>query len=137
MTASDSPVGKRAYGSVHTHLFSCPEGTRLGEANVHNRRCLSRRVRYLRIRKLPHIPARRAALRNSIFEKVSLIYGDSIFYHESAEFISKTLFFVMFLLILDVLDDAFFCLQSIREGSIALCPAAEGREMWILLQPFI
>ncbi len=78
MTASDSPVGKRAYGSLHTHLFcvsrvfacpevlvprspraqksSCPEGTRLEEANVHNRRCLSRRVRYLRIRKPPPYP---------------------------------------------------------------------------------
>jgi hypothetical protein len=89
-------------------------------------------VRYLRIRKLPHVPAQRAVLQGLILEKVSLIYSDSIFHHEPAEFISKTLFFVMFLLILDVVDDAFFCLQSVREGSIVLSPAAEGREMRIL-----
>ena len=34
----------------------CPEGTRLGEANVHNRRCLSRRVRYLRTEAAPPYP---------------------------------------------------------------------------------
>ena len=47
---------------------SCPEGTRLGEANVHNRRCLSRRVRYLRTEAAPPIsPARRAVLHNLNF----------------------------------------------------------------------
>ena len=35
---------------------SCPEGARLGEANVHNRRCGSRRETYLRIESLPTPP---------------------------------------------------------------------------------
>jgi len=42
--------------SVSMTAFPCPEGTRLGEANVHNRRCLSRRVRYLRIGTTPMSP---------------------------------------------------------------------------------
>jgi len=37
-------------------LSPCPEGTRLGEANLHNRRCLSRRVRYLRTEATPTYP---------------------------------------------------------------------------------
>ena len=40
----------------------CPEGTRLGEANVHNRGCGSRRETYLRTEAPPHTPARRAVL---------------------------------------------------------------------------
>ena len=41
----------------------CPEGTRLGEANLHNRGCGSRRETYLRIEDRPqNTPARRAAL---------------------------------------------------------------------------
>jgi len=43
-------------GGLHAHLSSCPAGTRLGEANVHNRRCLSRRVRYLRTEAAPTYP---------------------------------------------------------------------------------
>src|SRR5574344_1906483 len=62
-----SPEGPMSSSSLRSnpsnvHLSSCPEGTRLGEANVHNRRCLSRRVRYLRTEAPPTSPARRAAL---------------------------------------------------------------------------
>ena len=38
---------------IRAHLSSCPEGTRLGEANVHNRRCVSRRETYLRTEAVP------------------------------------------------------------------------------------
>jgi hypothetical protein len=40
----------------HAHLSPCPEGTRLGEANVHNRGCGSRRETYLRIKAPPTPP---------------------------------------------------------------------------------
>jgi hypothetical protein len=42
----------------------CPEGTRLGEANVHNRRCGSRRETYLRIEAVHQHPARRVVLQD-------------------------------------------------------------------------
>ena len=41
---------------IRAHLSSCPEGTRLGEANVHNRRCGSRRETCLRIEAPPMPP---------------------------------------------------------------------------------
>ena len=40
----------------------CPEGARLGEANLHNRGCGSRRETYLRTEAPTHAAARRAVL---------------------------------------------------------------------------
>ena len=42
-------------GCLRAHLYPCPEGTRLGEANLHNRGCVSQRETYLRI-EAPPVP---------------------------------------------------------------------------------
>ena len=43
-------------GGLRAQLSLCPAGTRLGEANVHNRRCGSRRETCLRIESPPVLP---------------------------------------------------------------------------------
>jgi hypothetical protein len=50
----------------------CPEGTRLGEANVHNRRCGSRRETCLRIEAPPTPPPEGRYFTNWTRKKMSL-----------------------------------------------------------------